>query len=74
MPLPVYNALPLQILQATAQLGRVEDRSLLLEAGVAQVVNVKLQVPHRPTDGESLGRGLAVSGFLTFWVILIPTC
>ena len=25
--------------------------------------NVKLQVPHRPTDGESLGRGLAVSGY-----------
>lgn len=29
---------------------------------------------HRRTDGESLGQGLAVSGFLTFWVILIPTC
>lgn len=43
--LPVHNSFPLQVLQATAHLGGIEDGSLLVEAGVAQVVNVELQVP-----------------------------
>lgn len=43
--LPVHNSFPLQILQTTAQLGGIENSSLLLKARLAQVVDVKLQVP-----------------------------
>lgn len=44
MSLPVHNPLPLKVLQATAQLCGVENRSVLFKAGVAQVVDVELQV------------------------------
>lgn len=41
---PVDDAFPVQVLQAAADLGRVEDGPPLVEAGLAHVVDVKLQV------------------------------
>lgn len=58
---PVHDPLPLQVLQAAAQLCHVEDRSLLIDAGAAQVGDVELQVPS-VHDGEHQAQG--VFGFV----------
>lgn len=41
---PVDDAFPVQVLQAAADLRRVEDRPVLLKTCLAHVVDVKLQV------------------------------
>lgn len=41
---PVHNALPMQVLQATADLRSVEDGPCLWEASLAHVVDVELEV------------------------------
>ena len=45
MLLPVDDVLSMEVFQPTGNFSCVEDGPLLLEAGIAHVVNVKLEIP-----------------------------
>lgn len=58
---PVHDALPVQMLEAAADLGRVEGDPFVVETRVAHVVDVELQVA-AVHDGEDQAEG--VLGFV----------